>query len=118
MRSPAFTSSGTDEPFARTLPFPTATTSPSIGFSLALSGMMIPPLVFSSSARRFTMIRSCKGRMFIGFLPERVQVHFYRKLQGYGRYNSYCQDALGFEGLGAGAGAGSGLVSGLVSVLV
>ena len=29
-------------------PGPTATTSPSIGFSLAVSGMMIPPAVFSS----------------------------------------------------------------------
>ena len=31
-----------------TLPLPTAITSPSIGFSLAVSGMMMPPLVFSS----------------------------------------------------------------------
>ena len=42
----------------------TATTSPSIGFSFAVSGMMIPPLVFSSSFTRLTMTRSCSGRMF------------------------------------------------------
>jgi hypothetical protein len=32
------------------LPFPTAITLPSMGFSLAESGMMIPPLALSSSA--------------------------------------------------------------------
>ena len=43
----------------------TATTSPSWGFSLAVSGMMIPPLVFSSSSTRFTRTRSPSGRNFI-----------------------------------------------------
>jgi len=33
-----------------------------------VSGMMIPPLVFSSSSTRFTMIRSCKGLIFIFYL--------------------------------------------------
>src|SRR5690606_35522682 len=47
-RSPALTSSGTSLPASSRAPEPTATTSPSCGFSLALSGMMIPPLVFSS----------------------------------------------------------------------
>src|SRR6186713_96726 len=39
--------------------------SPSIGFSLAVSGMMIPPLVFSSSCTRLTITRSCRGRIFM-----------------------------------------------------
>ena len=34
------------------------------GFSFAVSGMMIPPLVFSSSSIRLTMTRSCKGLIF------------------------------------------------------
>ena len=46
----------------------TATTSPSAGFSLAVSGMMMPPLVFSSSATRRTRTRSCSGRTFISLL--------------------------------------------------
>ena len=40
-------------------------TLPSFGFSLAVSGMMIPPLVFASSSMRFTRIRSCSGRIFM-----------------------------------------------------
>ena len=36
----------------------TATTSPSCGFSLAVSGMMIPPAVFSSASTRRTRTRS------------------------------------------------------------
>ena len=43
-RSPAFTSSLRTVPSSRTLPLPTAMTSPSIGFSLAVSGMMMPAL--------------------------------------------------------------------------
>jgi uncharacterized protein Usg len=34
-------------PFSSRAPGPTATTSPSIGFSLAVSGMMMPPLVLN-----------------------------------------------------------------------
>ena len=45
-------------------PFPTATILPSWGFSFAVSGMMIPPLLFSSSSTRLTMTRSCKGLIF------------------------------------------------------
>jgi hypothetical protein len=33
------------------------------GFSLAVSGMMIPPAVFSSAAAGFTITLSCKGTM-------------------------------------------------------
>src|SRR5260370_30389889 len=40
-------------------------TSPSCGFSLAESGMMMPLRVVSCSSIRFTTMRSYKGRMFI-----------------------------------------------------
>jgi hypothetical protein len=40
------------------LPGPTATTFPCCGFSFAVSGMMIPPLLRSSSASLLTMLRS------------------------------------------------------------
>jgi hypothetical protein len=49
-------------------PGPTETTSPSCGFSLAVSGMMIPPLVLDSSSTRFTSTRSPRGRNFMGVL--------------------------------------------------
>src|SRR5499426_3401397 len=70
-RSPAFTSSATSLPASSRAPGPTATTSPSCGFSLAVSGMMMPPLVFSSPSRRRTTTRSWRGRNFVlamGFL--------------------------------------------------
>jgi hypothetical protein len=38
--------------------------SPSCGFSLAVSGMMMPPLVFASDSTRRTTTRSCSGRKF------------------------------------------------------
>src|SRR5262249_17877999 len=41
--SPALTSSARTEPSSRSLPFPTAITSASSGFSLAVSGMNSPP---------------------------------------------------------------------------
>src|SRR5262249_32317158 len=65
IRSPALTASGRTLPSSSTLPVPTATISPSMGFSLAVSGMMMPPLVFSSSWTRRTRMRSCSGRMFM-----------------------------------------------------
>ena len=43
MRSPFLTSSGTRTPLSSRAPGPTATISPSVGFSLAVSGMMMPP---------------------------------------------------------------------------
>src|SRR5690606_10765485 len=61
-RSPALTSSGVTLPSSERVPEPTATTSPSLGFSLALSGMMMPPAVFSSASMRRTRTRSCSGR--------------------------------------------------------
>ena len=42
-RSPALTSSGLILPVSSRAPGPTAMTSPRSGFSLAVSGMMIPP---------------------------------------------------------------------------
>src|SRR6201991_134087 len=65
MRSPALTSSGVTLPDSSLLPAPAATTSPSCGFSLAESGMMMPPEVFSSASTRFTSTRSCRGRKFM-----------------------------------------------------
>ena len=47
------------------MPCPTARTSPCRGFSLAVSGMMMPPAVFSSAAAGFTSTRSANGLMFI-----------------------------------------------------
>jgi len=43
------------------------------GFSLAVSGMMMPPAVFSSSSTRRIRTRSCNGRNFIG----RISLHHY-----------------------------------------
>src|SRR5690606_8491783 len=56
-RSPTLTLSSMRLP-SSILPGPTAMTSPSMGFSLAVSGMMIPPLVLSSSLTRLTITRS------------------------------------------------------------
>src|SRR5581483_3860184 len=65
-RSPFLTSGGTSRPCSSRAPGPTAMTSPCMGFSLAVSGMMIPPLVFMSSSMRRTTTRSCRGRNFMG----------------------------------------------------
>src|SRR5262249_15785427 len=62
MRSPALTSSGTSFPDSSRAPGPTASMTPSDGFSLAVSGMMMPPAVFSSLSTRRTTTRSCRGR--------------------------------------------------------
>src|ERR1700730_9348498 len=60
-RSPTLTSSGRSVPVSSRAPGPTASTSPSTGFSFAVSGMMIPPGVFSSASIRRTRMRSCRG---------------------------------------------------------
>src|SRR5207302_1029838 len=60
-RLPGFTSIGMSLPLSSRPPGPTATISPSCGISLAVSGMMMPPLVFSSASIRFTTTRSCRG---------------------------------------------------------
>jgi len=67
--SPALTSSGTSLPLSSRAPGPTAMTSPSCGFSLAVSGMMMPPFVFSSPSMRRMTTRSCNGRNFMDFAP-------------------------------------------------
>src|SRR5664279_4608247 len=72
MRSPFFTSRGNCLPSSLTLPLPTATTSASIGFSLAVSGMMIPPFFISPISSRLTRIRSYSCRTFMNFLLEVV----------------------------------------------
>src|SRR5262245_58472500 len=63
--SPTFTDIGRTLPSSSSLPVPTATTSPVSGFSAAVSGMTMPDAVLRSSSRRFTMTRSCNGRIFI-----------------------------------------------------
>src|SRR5207247_9611331 len=45
-RSPALTSGAIRLPLSSRRPAPTATTFPSSGFSLAVSGLMMPPLTF------------------------------------------------------------------------
>ena len=69
MRSPAFTSSARSSPLSFSVPGPTEITSPSCGFSLAVSGMMMPPAVFSSAVTRRTRTRSCRGRKFMRSSP-------------------------------------------------
>src|SRR6202030_2991921 len=57
-------------------PGPTAVISPCEGFSLALSGMMMPPLVFSSASIRLTTTRSCSGRNLILAIAVPLQARF------------------------------------------
>src|SRR6478672_9721374 len=62
--SPTLTSSGTrSEPFSLKRPGPTARTSPSWGFSLAVSGMTRPDAVVCSASRDLTTMRSSSGLM-------------------------------------------------------
>src|SRR5687768_11068917 len=63
-RSPFLTSGLIRSPLSATLPGPTATTFPSCGFSLAVSGMMMPPFFCSFSSRGFTTTRSASGFSF------------------------------------------------------
>src|ERR1017187_7811895 len=60
-RSPTFTSKGWILPSSSFLPVPSAMTSASCGFSLALSGMMMPPRTCSLSSRCLTRTRSPMG---------------------------------------------------------
>src|SRR4051812_38871151 len=62
--SPSLTSSPTRS-FFSFLPRPTAMTLPCCGFSLAVSGMMIPPIFCSPSSMRCTMMRSWSGLTFM-----------------------------------------------------
>src|SRR5690606_17753479 len=60
-------------------PFPTAITLPLCGFSLAVSGIIIPPAVFSSAAAGSIITLSANGLIFndiiLYFL---VNTNFYR----------------------------------------
>src|SRR5205807_3891370 len=67
--SPAFTSSGIFLPSSPTFPVPAAITLPSCGFSLAVSGLMIPPRRTSRSSSGSTRMRSCRARTFMVYLP-------------------------------------------------
>src|SRR6266446_1730751 len=73
MRSWAFTSRAIFLPSSFTFPLPTAMTLPSWGFSLAVSGMMMPPFLTSFSSSRLTRMRSCNGRIFMVGSPPMVR---------------------------------------------
>src|SRR5476651_331860 len=77
--SPTFTPSGCRRPSSRRLPLPTATTWPSIGFSWAVSGMMMPDFVFVSAAIGFNRSRSCSGLNFIALFLRLGTGAAYRK---------------------------------------
>src|SRR3954463_5058539 len=55
-------------PLSSSLPGPTATTLPFVGFSLAVSGRRMPLLVFSSASDCFTITRSARGRSLVAML--------------------------------------------------
>src|SRR5690625_4974675 len=61
--SPTLTSIGTRLPLSSTRPGPTARTSPSWGFSLAVSGITKPDAVVCSASTVLTTIRSSSGLM-------------------------------------------------------
>src|SRR6478609_815699 len=61
--SPTFTSSGTRLPLSSMRPGPMLRTSPSWGFSFAVSGMTRPEAVVCSASRGLTTMRSSRGLM-------------------------------------------------------
>src|SRR5712671_4875651 len=63
-RSPFFISKGTFLPLSSVLPVPSATIRLSMGFSLAVSGIIIPPFLSSFSSTASTRIRSPMGLTF------------------------------------------------------
>src|SRR5215216_755879 len=60
------TSIGMSLPDSSRPPGPMAMISPSCGFSLAVSGMMMPAAVLASASMRLTTTRSWSGRNFMG----------------------------------------------------
>src|ERR687885_730392 len=64
--SPTWTSSGTRLPLSSMRPGPTATTSPSWGFSLAVSGITSPEAVVCSASTCWMTMRSSSGLMETG----------------------------------------------------
>src|SRR5262245_46309212 len=63
--SPDLSPMGWSLPSSPLAPGPAATNWPVCGFSAAVSGMMMPPLVLSSSSSRLTTTRSWSGRNFM-----------------------------------------------------
>src|SRR5438270_23364 len=68
--SPTLSSIGTLVPLSRSLPVPTASTMPSWGFSLAVSGITIPLLVRSSLSTGLSTTRSPSGFRFMCDSPQ------------------------------------------------
>ena len=62
--SPFFISNGTFLPLSSVFPVPRATTRLSMGFSLAVSGITIPPFLTSFASTASTRMRSPRGLMF------------------------------------------------------
>src|ERR1043166_928893 len=67
-RSPFLTSKATFLPLSSVLPVPSATMMPSVGFSLALSGMIMPPFLTSFSSAGSTRTRSPRGLTLIAIM--------------------------------------------------
>src|SRR5580692_12305381 len=73
-RSPTLTSTGTRLPLSSNRPAPTARTSPSWGFSLAVSGITRPDAVVCSASSGRTTIRSSSGLMAVLLLVAVVTI--------------------------------------------
>src|SRR6185312_15868415 len=71
-------SRGTNRPCSLRAPVPAAMISPSCGFSFAVSGTMMPPVVFSSASMRRTSTRSCSGRKCMHILLNSLAMSFDR----------------------------------------
>src|SRR6218665_1924153 len=84
--SPTATSSGTRLPLSSMRPGPTATTSPSCGFSLAVSGMTRPEAVTCSASTCLMTMRSSSGLM------ETDTWHLFLKTLGLAHSRRECQD--------------------------
>src|SRR5690606_33495950 len=69
--SPTFTFGARRLPLSSALPSPTATTSPLIGFSVAESGITMPPADIFSSSMRLMTTRSYSGLMLLMFNPRK-----------------------------------------------
>src|SRR5215204_7585713 len=79
-RSPFLTSNGTFLPLSSVLPVPRATTMPSVGFSLAVSGMIMPPFFVSFSSAGSTRTRSPRGLRLMAILCLFVFVCLFNQL--------------------------------------
>ena len=87
--SPTLTVIGIILPSSARKPSPTASTKPSLGFSLAVSGIMIPPAVFVFSSSLLIRTRSCNGLIFIVLLLPKVIAILSIRLVSYPK--SQCQ---------------------------